>query len=698
MKLSQRDPLDTLQQIIELQQNYLLHQDASSTLEELLNILCQQTESTYAFLCTSTPCNKSDNFVCTAPHQPDASIPQEELKERASFYFERTSSLDQAAFPQLFGHSTDTGHYVVCPLSTEGCLIGFAGLAFPKHTSPPLPTLAESPLWKAILAVFIDFKKRLHTASEARDAAQKILRNEEELRAAQKITRVGTWRYKTSSQELSFSEEAYRIWQRDPEQGPPSLKEFADSTSPEDRERFYSALQRCIDKHQPFELHQHHRLDNDKEIHLVLQGTAQLDQDGRCSAVFGTLQDVTERTQALEEKQRLEERLYQSQRLESLGLLAGGIAHDINNLLVGVFTEASLLKRNVDLKSSVSLGLERIMDASYQIRQLARQLLAYSGHGRLSIESFSPDQMVQELRTFLQRNIPSSTKLILNLRAPHAAILADLSQLQQVLMNLVLNASEAIAHTQGTIHLQSRVVGIPSLPAPSYPAPHGWWELCIEDNGSGIPPEAKKRLLEPFFTTKKQGRGLGLAIVAGIVHRLNGTIHHQDALPQGTRFFIRLPIHPSDVLVPIVPQSPPPPSQVLSLSSRHILLADDEELVRKLLERLLAHEGCRTTSTNDGLEAIEIFRKSPNSFDLVLLDVSMPQCNGYDAIQQMRQIRSDIPIILISGFSEGVFGGTWKDELQSQPNAFLEKPFKAQELISLLHKHLPQQTPPKALN
>ncbi len=386
-------------------------------------------------------------------------------------------------------------------------------------------------------------------------------------------------------------------------------------------------------------------------------------------------------------RKRSEERHHQSQRLESLGRLAGGIAHDVNNLLMGVITEASFLQDSVPSTSPLRDGFDRILASAQQIRTLARQLLSYAGRRRLDIEAISPDEMIRDIQSILLRLIPKETRLSITLQTPHVLILADTSQLQQVVVNLVLNAVESIDHDEGLIHLRSRVVGIPSLPATSYPAPQGWWELCVEDNGVGIPEEIKKRLFEPFFTTKKQGRGLGLAIVSGIVHRLNGNILCQDNPPKGTRFLIRLPIHPPDIAIPPPPLSPLPKSALSA--KRRVLIADDEDMVRELLLRILQHQGCQVTATRDGQEAIDCFRNAPQDFDLVLLDVSMPRCNGYEALREIRAIQPETPVVLVSGFSEGTFGGTWQDALHAQPNAFLEKPFKAQALIQLIQEFFP---------
>jgi PAS domain S-box-containing protein len=394
------------------------------------------------------------------------------------------------------------------------------------------------------------------------------------------------------------------------------------------------------------------------ELRLVRQdGTrfwARLDvsfEDG--GQIRLVLSDITERKLAEDERRSLEAEVQQAQKLESLGVLAGGIAHDFNNLLVGILGNADLAYDDLPAHSPVRPLISEILKASTQAAGLTNQMLAYSGKGHFVVQTLDLGALVRDMGSLLVSSISKKVGLRYELTDDLPAIKADASQLQQIVMNLVTNASQAFGEGGGLITIRSGTTECDSASLCqtqlAQPLPEGRYVfLEISDAGSGMNEETKAKIFDPFFTTKPEGRGLGLAAVQGIVRGHGGAILVQSEPGVGSTLRVLLPaldytISPS--------RTRAAPESEDSLSGT-VLVVDDVKMVRDLATRVLKRLGLTVLSVSDGVQAVELFRERHAEVDCVLLDLKMPHMDGQETFKELRKIRGDVPVILSSGYSE----------------------------------------------
>ena len=386
-------------------------------------------------------------------------------------------------------------------------------------------------------------------------------------------------------------------------------------------------------------------------------------------AVFAD--DVTER-------KRLNERLQQTHKLESLGVLAGGIAHDFNNLLTGILGNASLALEDLGPEHPARASLQNVVSTAERAAVLTRQLLAYAGKGRFVIQPLDLSALVREIGSLLETSMPRTVRLDLRLNQALPPIEGDAAQIQQLIMNLVINAAEAIgAHTAGTVTVSTslRTVDetyIQQTLAPTEIEPGTYIVLEVEDTGTGMDEATLSRIFDPFFSTKFAGRGLGLAATLGIVRGHKGALTVRSAPGQGSHFTVLLPAGAGEAL----------PAQVASSAQTArgrgtILVIDDEEVVRQTTRSILERLGYRVMVAKDGLEGVDLFRDLRGSVDLVLLDLTMPAMPGEEALERLKAISPDVPVLLSSGYSQSEA----MRRFTGKPLAgFLEKPFTAADL------------------
>ena len=366
--------------------------------------------------------------------------------------------------------------------------------------------------------------------------------------------------------------------------------------------------------------------------------------------VFGA---AIERAAAEAERARMETRLRDTQKFESLGVLAGGVAHDFNNLLTSILGNASLARLDLPPRSPVESSLERIEQTSLRAAELCKQMLAYAGKGRFVVQPVNLSDMVKDTAHLLHVSISKKIMLKFELAPGLPPVSGDASQLRQIVMNLVINAAEAIGDNPGAIALRTGLVRADRRyladlqPAASLPE-GDYLFIEVSDTGCGMTPEVQARIFEPFFTTKFTGRGLGLAAVLGIVRGHHGALRVSSELGKGTTFKLLLPATPDAV---VAAQTPMPQTKTWRGSGR-VLLADDEETVRAVVSRSLENLGFTVTTAADGREAAQLFEAEPEAFTLVVLDFTMPHMNGAEAFARMQQIRPTVRVLLMSGFSE----------------------------------------------
>ena len=354
------------------------------------------------------------------------------------------------------------------------------------------------------------------------------------------------------------------------------------------------------------------------------------------------------------ERDRLEEQVRQSAKLNALGVLAGGIAHDFNNLLTAVMGNAQLGMQSLPEGSEPWQRMQEIVTASVSATDLCKQMLAYAGRGVVSAEVVECNALVKELGGLLKVALSKKATLVHNATEARLGVMADRGQLRQVIMNLITNASEAIGNSEGRIHIatSARTYTRDELEAlhPNKTLEPGEYVLLrVSDTGDGMSPATQAKIFDPFFTTKSSGRGLGLATVQGIVQGHGGAITLESSPGNGTTFSVLLP------RVPLPRTDPPTPvseCQPDSQGASCVLVVDDEKSVREVLGDILDSAGYTVIRARDGQEAVDVFRRDGDRIDCVLLDLSMPRLDGEEAFRELRKIRSDVRVILITGYTE----------------------------------------------
>jgi two-component system, cell cycle sensor histidine kinase and response regulator CckA len=396
--------------------------------------------------------------------------------------------------------------------------------------------------------------------------------------------------------------------------------------------------------------------------------------------------DLTQERAAGEERRAFEEKLRQAQKLESLGVLAGGVAHDFNNLLSGIMGHADVALLSLPPGSDAALHVEQVLSGARKAADLSRQMLAYSGKGKFLVEFVDLSALVRDMAPLLA--ITVSKKLTLSLRFDDELppVEVDASQIRQVVMNVVLNASEAYGERHGEIVMTAKLVACDraylsssylddDLPEGNYVA------LTVKDSGSGMSEATLARIFDPFFTTKFAGRGLGLASLLGIVRGHRGAVRVESAVGNGTSFTVLLPAAKGSERR----MSTRPVTAQLWRGHGTVLVVDDEDVVRRVSKTMLERMGFTVLDAADGEEAVAIFREKSAEIRAVLLDLTMPRMDGEETFRELLQIRADVRVVLVSGFSEQSIA----ERLSVQQLAgFLQKPYRMEDLRQTLRAAL----------
>lgn len=398
------------------------------------------------------------------------------------------------------------------------------------------------------------------------------------------------------------------------------------------------------------------------------------DANGRAIAREGIARDMTEEKERELSRVALERRLQQTQKLESLGVLAGGIAHDFNNLLTGILGHASLLRLDAACPPSLREHADHIELAAERAADLCKQMLAYSGRGRFAIQRLDLDDLVRATTQLIKLSLAKSTTLKLELGTRGSVVEADATQLQQVVMNLVLNASEACEAQAGVVTLTTGEATLTQEElqdafSAGERRPGRYVFLEVHDTGSGMSAETQAKIFDPFFSTKFTGRGLGLSAVLGIVRGHSGAIRVHSEPGVGTRFRVLFPAADGQPQ-PTVPASRAPAFE----SAGRVLVVDDEEVVVQVASRILSTLGFSVVTASNGREAIDVFRAASEPFAVVLMDLTMPVLDGFAAFAELRRLDPRLPVVLMSGYNEqdavARFAG-------SGLAGFVQKPFTA---------------------
>ena len=397
--------------------------------------------------------------------------------------------------------------------------------------------------------------------------------------------------------------------------------------------------------------------------------------------------EINERLRIEEEQLNLQNKMQQAQKLESLGLMAGGIAHDFNNILMAVLGNVELARLQTPEGSPVYEYLKDIDKASCRAAELARQMLIYSGRGQAIIQGIDLNEMVRDMTSILKVSLSKKIEFTYDLEPGIPLVDGDLTQLRQVVMNLVINASEAIGKERGSISLSTGVIHydkelLASLWLKEELQEGKYVFLEVVDTGCGMDESTQKRIFDPFFTTKFTGRGLGLAAVLGIIKGHHGAIDVASRMGKGTRFRMILPVGRKGRC----PDQTGRKNEVEEWKGDGIiLLTDDDPAIRSVGRRMLERIGFSVLEANNGREAVEIFKQEHARIRCVMLDLTLPDLNGNEAFDGIRQVDPFAKIVLCSGFMEENLAGNFPDRKVS---GFLQKPYKHETLATLLYSVL----------
>jgi len=401
---------------------------------------------------------------------------------------------------------------------------------------------------------------------------------------------------------------------------------------------------------------------------------------------------ITELKQSQEERRALELKFQQAQKLESLGVLAGGIAHDFNNLLMSILGNADLSLMEISDDSPARDNIENIVKASHRAAELSKQMLAYSGKGHFVVQAVDISEIIKEMTHLLKVSISKKAELVFNFDRDKMLIQADATQLRQVIMNLIINASEAIGNQDGVITVSTGATELTEKDI-SDTLTHDDLEkgtyvyLEVMDTGCGMDDSTMAKLFDPFFTTKFTGRGLGLSAVQGIVRGHRGMLKVSSKPGQGTIFRVLFPI--SQHLPQVQPAQPINNSSLSKTMSGTIMLVDDEETVLSVGRKMLEKAGFDVLTAMNGHEAIKIYKIMHSELLCVLLDLTMPHMDGKETYKELRKIHKMVPVIICSGYNE-------HDVVSQFSNngfaGFIQKPYRYNKLITTIDRVIKNQT------
>lgn len=422
----------------------------------------------------------------------------------------------------------------------------------------------------------------------------------------------------------------------------------------------------------------------DGEI-LHLEDTIRSRPSGEGRRMAGVIRDVTEIKNAEMETRKLEERFEQAQKLESLGVLAGGIAHDFNNLLVGVLGHSRLAAEDLPDDSPVQKSIQSIDRAARRAADLCRQMLAYAGKVPVSIGTLDLRETVEEIGELLRASLSSSSAIDYQFDSELSAIQADGSQIQQVVLNLITNAAEALGDSGGkvTLSVKNRFMKREDLAEMDFGdglEPGLYVLLAVQDTGCGMDEVTQRRIFEPFYTTKFTGRGLGLAAVIGIVRGHGGGIRIESRLGEGSLISVAFPASEKEVT-----REEPIESVADWRGSGKVLVVEDEDSARELAVIVLKRKGFEVLEASDGYEGLEVFKKNADEIRCVLLDLAMPNMDGDEAHKEIRKLRPQVPTILCSGYPEQDAVSRFSD---LNPSGFIEKPYSPEVLVARVRESL----------
>ena len=516
-----------------------------------------------------------------------------------------------------------------------------------------------------------------------------LRKSEKHLREAQSVARIGSFEALMDQEKMNWSSELYRLFGQSPLSFTPSQESFLSLIHPDDVKGYAQAVTKSYVTGNRIKQEFRARHADGEWRYFEVLGKPSKGRDGKINGTRGTLQDITESKKLEQDKKKLERQLLRSQKLETIGTLAGGIAHDFNNILMPIIGYTEMVMDSMENADPNAEDLEYVFKSALRAKDLVEQILLFGKQIEKERVPLQLDLVVKEAMILMRSSIPSSIEIVQEIDPSCNKVLADESQIHQVLINLCTNAWQTMEDTGGTLTVSVQQITIHPELAKIYPKLTDDEYVCLKviDTGQGIESQTMEHIFEPFYTTKAvdKGTGLGLSVVHGIVQSHNGEIIVDSIPGSGTEFQVFLPIvreeQDDDSIEPVELKGGP----------ESVLVVDDEASIAKMVSKMLRSLGYEVVSFTDSPRALQAFEDSPESFDMVISDLTMPYFSGIQLAEKLQEIRPGIPILIITGYGDSSLTDTSMAELGI--TQVLKKPLTRKELAIAvrfaLHMKLP---------
>jgi signal transduction histidine kinase/CheY-like chemotaxis protein len=506
------------------------------------------------------------------------------------------------------------------------------------------------------------------------ETASQLRRSEDHLKHAERLAHVGHWAWDVKTKQWSCSEEMYRILGL-PQDYAPTYEGLIETVTSQDRERWRQWIVESLANKRGGSIEFQIARPNGDLRTVSCTSEVSLDEEGSAVRMFGACQDITDARLAQQEH-------LARQKLESVGILASGIAHDFNNLLGGVLAQAELALAESASGTYPEEQLTAIRKVAIRGSEVVRQLMVYAGQESEVSGVADVSRIVPEMLELLKMSVSKRARVAMDLGQDLPAVRVSAAQIQQIVMNLITNASEAIGDRNGVIRITARRVTLGTAAIAKGLAEGDYVQLEVSDNGCGMPQETQAKVFDPFFSTKGAGHGLGLAVVHGAVRRVGGAIHIFSEPGQGTTFQILLPCAETTAEAPSLStfEDAPPalPSREVS-----VLVVEDEDPLRGAVVTMLRKGGFSVLEAADGAAAIDLLRANGRKIDVILLDMTIPGASSHDVVTEAAQAEPAIRVLLTSAYSKEMLTTPGSE---SNIHGFIRKPYRFADLVQSLRK------------
>ncbi len=512
------------------------------------------------------------------------------------------------------------------------------------------------------------------------------------LEETERIAHIGSWQLDWATKRITWSAEVFRIHERDMALGEPTLEEIFQLLAPEDTQRLQALFEQAARaNHQSqteFEMRIRTFAGKEKWIYTIAK--VQRDSHGNLVRLYGSVMDISQRKAAESEKEKMYQQLLQAQKMESLGVLASGVAHEFNNILQGILGYATMLRNRLQ-GSAEQEKVSRIEANVHRAAAIVKQMLGFARQTKINSQPLHLRDCISGAIQIFEPTLDKRIKVSVDLQPNVPLVEADKGQMEQVLLNLAVNARDAIVPLLGETRSQGHITFRLERATPellekyALPRSQTYVHLAVSDNGTGIPQDIQSKIFDPFFTTKETGKGtgLGLSTVYGIVKNHQGYIFLDSTVGVGTTFHLFFPAYQRARTASTA--STGAPVRLATAKAHKVLLIEDETEIRESVSMLLKEHGYVVYTASNGFEGIAIFEAGHGNFDAVILDINMPEVNGLEVLHHIKHSYSDAKVILTTGYLEP----NLSKELRAEGvSCIVPKPYEIETLLDTLTKTL----------